>query len=105
MTKWLLSAALMLSAFPAIAMAQTKESLVGEWKPVSVTETTEKGEVKHPLGQHPLGFLTYTADGRVSVIITQGGRMPQRNSWPKLPSESQLPCKQWDTLTVLPRER
>jgi len=43
-------------SFPAIAMAQTKESLVGEWKPVSVTETTEKGEVKHPLGQHPLGF-------------------------------------------------
>jgi hypothetical protein len=76
MTKWFLSAALILSAFPSTAIAQTKESLVGTWKLVSITETTEKGGVTNPAGQHPTGFLTYTADGRVSVIIIPDGRKP-----------------------------
>jgi hypothetical protein len=69
MTKWLLTAALILSALASAAMAQTKESLVGTWKLVSVTDTTDKGEVKHFWGEHPAGLLTYTVDGRVSVVM------------------------------------
>jgi hypothetical protein len=84
MKKWLLSAALILSAFASSAIAQTKESLVGTWRLVSHTETTDKGEVKNPDGEHPTGFLTYTADGRVSVIFTHEGRKPLSN----LPPES-----------------
>jgi hypothetical protein len=69
MTKWLLSAVLMLSAFPSTAIAQTKESLVGTWKLVSVTDTTDKGEVKHSLGENPTGLLIYTVDGKVLVFL------------------------------------
>ena len=76
MTKRLLSTALILSAFPSIAIAQTKESLVGTWKLVSSTDTTDKGEIKDSYGPNPTGFLTYTADGRVMVIIANGGRKP-----------------------------
>ena len=54
----------------------TKESLVGTWKLVSCTTTTDKGVVNDPMGSHPTGFLTYTADGRVSVVIAYDGRKP-----------------------------
>ena len=69
MEKWLLAAALILSAFTSAATAQSKKSLVGAWKLVSVTDTTDKGEVKRFWGEHPTGLLTYTLDGRVSVVM------------------------------------
>jgi hypothetical protein len=69
---------------PSSAVPLTQESLVGTWRLVSYTETTDKGEVKKPDGEHPTGFLTYTADGRVSVIFTHEGRKPLSN----LPPES-----------------
>ncbi|HEV3481466.1 MAG TPA: lipocalin-like domain-containing protein [Candidatus Acidoferrales bacterium] len=68
---------------PSSAMAQSKiatradvskGSLVGTWKLVSITDTTDRGEAKHWWGENPAGFLTYTADGRVSVIIARAGR-------------------------------
>lgn len=86
MTKWLLATALLLMAFPSSGMAQSKASLVGTWKLVSATETTDKGEVKDPFGQNPTGFLTYTADGRVMTIITFGGRKPL-SPFPDPPTE------------------
>jgi len=76
MTKWILAVALMLSAFASGAMAQTKESLIGTWKLVSFKETNEKGEVRDAYGPNPVGFLTYTADGRVSVIMADSRRKP-----------------------------
>jgi len=76
MTKWLLSAALILSAFPSSGMAQTKESLVGTWKLVSFTTVNGKGQVEDGYGPNPIGFLTYTADGRVSVVISDSRRKP-----------------------------
>lgn len=76
MTKWLLSAALILSAFPSTTIAQTKESLVGTWKLVSVTVTNEKGEVKDVFGPNPEGFIAITADGGMSIIMTRSGRKP-----------------------------
>jgi len=79
MTKWLLSAALILSAFPSTTIAQTKESLVGTWKLVSATNTNEKGEVEDRYGASPIGFLTYTADGRVSVFMADSERKPVSN--------------------------
>jgi len=57
------------------ALAQSKADLVGSWKLLSITEITDKGEVK-PYGLNPTGFLTYTADGRMMAIITKGGRKP-----------------------------
>jgi Lipocalin-like domain len=61
---------------PAVS-AQCKDSVVGTWRLVSTTATTDKGEVdKAVLGQHPSGLLTYTADGRMMAIISDDGRKP-----------------------------
>jgi hypothetical protein len=56
--------------------SMTKDSLVGTWKLVSATETNERGEIRDSYGPTPAGFLTYTADGRVSVVIADSRRKP-----------------------------
>jgi hypothetical protein len=62
-------------ALPAVAMAQGKNTLVGTWSLVSVVSKTEKGEVNSALyGAKPKGFVTYTADGRMSVVLAEDGR-------------------------------
>jgi hypothetical protein len=76
MTKWILAVALTLSAFSSIAIARSKGDLVGTWKLISSKDTNEKGEVKDSYSRHPTGFLTYTADGQMMVIITNDGRKP-----------------------------
>jgi len=51
--------------------------LLGTWKLVRASSTTSAGEkIEHPYGVDPTGFLTYTADGRVSSVICYGGRKP-----------------------------
>ncbi len=53
------------------------DKLVGTWKLVSASSTTSTGERKEaPYGPSPVGFLTYTADGRVTALISYGGRKP-----------------------------
>lgn len=56
-------------------MAETDDRLVGTWKLVSASSTTPKGERNEaPYGVGPAGFLTYTADGRITSVIGYGGR-------------------------------
>jgi len=43
---------------------------------LSITNTTDTGEIKTLMGQKPTGFITYTADGRMSVVITAEARKP-----------------------------
>jgi hypothetical protein len=51
--------------------------LVGTWKLVSASSITSTGERSEtPYGSGPLGFLTYTGDGRISAVISYGGRKP-----------------------------
>lgn len=94
MPKWTLTAALILVAFPSSAMAQSKnlrhvegstmlgnaevskESLVGTWKLVSSTPLRDNGEVANAPDEQSNGLVTYTADGRVSVIIARFGPKP-----------------------------
>ncbi|HYL86946.1 MAG TPA: lipocalin-like domain-containing protein [Candidatus Angelobacter sp.] len=52
------------------------ETLVGTWKLVSATEITDEGDVKDAFGKGATGFLTYTADGRMTAILSHGGRKP-----------------------------
>jgi hypothetical protein len=53
------------------------EKLVGTWKLLSASSTSNKGEVdEYPYGTNPDGYLTYGADGRVTAIISYGGRKP-----------------------------
>jgi Lipocalin-like domain len=56
-------------------MGQTNDKLVGTWQLVSASSTTSKGDpCEPPYGLNPAGFLTYTGDGRVTALISYGGR-------------------------------
>src|SRR5271157_497197 len=61
----------------ADVFGHTSDELVGTWKLVSASSTTLAGEpCQAPFGPSPVGFLTYTPDGRVSALISYGERMP-----------------------------
>jgi Lipocalin-like domain len=62
-------------AFSPGVSGYTNNELVGTWKLVSASSTTSAGEGSgSPYGTNPAGFLTYTADGRVSAQISYDGR-------------------------------
>ncbi len=51
--------------------------LVGTWKLVSASSVTRDGERNEtPYGPNPTGFLIYGTDGRVTAMISYGGRKP-----------------------------
>ena len=51
------------------------KELTGTWKLLSASSTTSGGERNEaPYGVSPSGFLTYTSDGRVTALISYGGR-------------------------------
>ena len=61
--------------FSAGISGSTNEKLVGAWKLVSASSKTSSGERNEtPYGSSPVGFLTYTADGRVTAMISYDGR-------------------------------
>ena len=76
MKNWILSMLLILVTFSSRGIAQSKDSLVGTWKLISATNTTEKGVIADAYGENPTGFLTDTPDGRMMVIIASSGRKP-----------------------------
>jgi hypothetical protein len=58
-------------AFSAGIFGSTPDKLVGTWKLVSASSTNSTGERSEtPYGPSPVGFLTYTEDGRVTALIT-----------------------------------
>jgi hypothetical protein len=64
------------------------DQLLGTWKLVSASSTTSNGERNEtPYGSNPLGFLTYMEDGRITALISYGGRKPL--SGPVAPLEEQ----------------
>jgi hypothetical protein len=59
------------------AVNQAGDQLVGTWKLIGASSTTSAGErIETPYGVGPTGFLTYTAEGRISSVISYGGRKP-----------------------------
>jgi len=53
------------------------DKLVGTWKLVSASSTASTGErIEAPYGVNPSGVLTYGADGRMTSLISYGGRKP-----------------------------
>ena len=64
-------------AVSAAVFGHTVDKLAGTWKLVSASSKTSTGEPSEPpYGADPVGFLTYTEDGRVSALISYGGRKP-----------------------------
>lgn len=68
----LLAAAVL--AYAPAGCAQEPPSLVGSWRLVSFESRYENGDVKYPLGQQPLGRLSYDAAGNMSALLVQAGR-------------------------------
>jgi hypothetical protein len=54
----------------------TQSSLVGTWKLVSWELRDDQGQISYPFGRDAIGYLTYTDDGHMSVIITTSDRQP-----------------------------
>jgi hypothetical protein len=51
------------------------DTLIGTWKLLFASSQTPSGERNEaPYGPSPSGLLTYTADGRVTALISYGGR-------------------------------
>lgn len=66
----------------------TNSAILGTWKLVSASSSTTDGERSDtPFGPGPTGFITYTPDGRMSAIISHGGRKPILPSGPAGPSQ------------------
>jgi hypothetical protein len=74
MARFVLVMVLAVVSFQAQASAQLNETIIGTWKLVSAKLTTDTGEVRDSWGPNPVGFLTYTSDGRMSAILTFSGR-------------------------------
>ena len=67
--------ALMLILSPAIALAG-ENPVLGTWKLKSfVREVTATGEKINQYGEHPSGYLGYSADGRMYAVITADNRI------------------------------
>jgi hypothetical protein len=61
--------------FPTIALAG-ENLLIGTWKLKSQVWTlTATGEKINQMGEHPNGYLSYSADGRMYAIITAENRV------------------------------
>ena len=67
--------ALMLPLSPTVALAG-ENPVLGTWKLKSfVREVTATGEKINQYGEHPSGYLGYSADGRMNAVITADNRI------------------------------
>jgi hypothetical protein len=65
---------LILLLLPTIALAD-ESPVLGTWKLKSfVREVAATGEKINQMGEHPNGFLSYSADGRMYAILTADNR-------------------------------
>lgn len=52
------------------------DEIVGTWELVTMERRTGDGAISYPMGDAPVGRLTYTADGYMQAILMPGGRAP-----------------------------
>src|SRR5450432_624588 len=58
-------------------LEHSHDKLVGTWKLVSASSTTSTGQRDDtPHGSNPAGLLSYTDGGRVTALVSYGGRKP-----------------------------
>lgn len=68
---------------PIIALA-SDNPLLGTWKlKAFVREITATGEKINQFGEHPNGYLSYSADGRMYAILTSDNRVKPRKANPE----------------------
>jgi Lipocalin-like domain len=70
-------AALLIVAVAYGSRSQAADSVVGSWRLASCAEVETESKVVHtPFGENPSGVITYTPDGRMSVLVID----PKRKS-------------------------
>ena len=57
-----------------LAGRAAENPLVGTWKLKSYVWTTTEGKISSVFGEHPTGYLSYSADGRMYAMGTAEGR-------------------------------
>jgi Lipocalin-like domain len=73
---------LMLLLFSTIALAD-ENPVLGTWKLKSFfRDVTATGERIHQFGEHPSGYLSYSADGRMYAIVTSDNRIRPHDANP-----------------------
>jgi hypothetical protein len=84
MDRKLKSAALALILLLSTTIIRADDNLlIGTWKLKSfVREILATGERYNQLGEHPDGYLSYSSDGRMYVIITADNRIKPREEMP-----------------------
>lgn len=63
----------------------TSNRLVGHWRLVSYTERKASGETADVFGAAAKGYLSYFADGRMTVLVAGDGRQHFRGAWDAIP--------------------
>ena len=53
-----------------------REQLIGSWNLVSLENHGANGKTFYPFGEHPIGRITYTADGKMMAQIMRAERKP-----------------------------
>ena len=78
------------TGFSEGGLGKVKDKLVGTWKLVSASTTTSTGERSEtPYGVNPVGFLTYTDEGRIAAMISHDGRQALSSGGGSLEEQSE----------------
>jgi hypothetical protein len=51
-------------------------ALIGAWRLVAMEYRYPDGRLRYPYGREAVGYIIYTADGRMSATLMAGGRAP-----------------------------
>ena len=94
---WIFTVATLILASPILGFGQSKgmgdannQKMVGTWRLMAVYSWTDKDKKdlnKEAYGPHPRGLISYTADGRMSVIETYDNRKPMSKDREAAPME------------------
>ena len=68
---------------------EPQRALIGSWLLRGWTVTDDRG-VTHPFGTDPVGSIMYSADGRMSALISRGDRSPLPGNRPSDASDAEL---------------
>ena len=94
-------AALIIATITVWSTAQASDTVVGSWRLVSwVQEDVEGKAVQTVFGDNPVGVITYTSDGHMSVFVADPKRKPAVVLWrPMLKRQTYI--ERW-SLTLAP---
>lgn len=75
------------TATPVLAQQASDAALVGSWRLTAVYDQFTDGRRRRDTwGDHPQGYLLFTANGLVSAAVMSGDRLPKAGSVPSDPA-------------------